>query len=185
MSPWEFRIGQTVSYRPRGKKWRAKITAVERDGRPFLAEIPVVDEHGTPVLYEEPPGSVNLVTDFENYDLVDQSENAADPWLAARLDHDDDGGVGRKKLAERLGTRPSFNEAIGAILEKWAPSRKRELLDDLLVLLHATWWSGRQRENGECARLLIDRCAANGVICCAHCTHYEDAAAVRSRMKEA
>ena len=46
MSPWEFKIGQIVGYKPRGDKWRARVTAIEEEGKPYLAEIPIVDEDG-------------------------------------------------------------------------------------------------------------------------------------------
>lgn len=183
MSPWEFRIGQLVGYKPRGVHWRAKVTAVERDGKPFLAEIPVVDEEGKPIEYKEPPKVINLIADFGNYYLVEQAKGGIDPWLAARLDHDDDGGMGRKKLAERLGLKEPYHEALATVIGKWGKDHPRELLDDLLVFVHASWNAGRIHENGECAKLMIDRCAERGVACCANCTHYEDAAAIRGRMK--
>ena len=184
MSPWQFKVGQLVGYRPRGPKWRARVTAIERDGKPFLAEIPVVDENGEPIRYDDPPAVVNPILDYENYYIVeDLKGNATEPWLAARLDHQDLGAAW-KALAERIGVREPYYQALASLMERWAPVESRgDLLDDLLVLLHAAWRAGAGTENAECARLLEKRCRDRGVICLAECTHPDDAAAIRERMR--
>lgn len=182
MAPWEFKIGQVVGYRPRGEKWRARVTATERDGKPFLAEIPVVDENGESILYEDPPAFVNPIIDYENYYLIeDLNGSGTDPWLAARLDHDDIAHAW-KAFAEKIGIKEPYYQALATLNEKWAPEGKRgEFLDDLLVLLHAAWRAGRYTENVECSRLLKKRCDDRGVICLAHCTHSEDVKAIEKR----
>ena len=89
MSPWEFKIGQIVGYKPRGDKWRARVTAMEEDGKPYLAEIPIVDEDGETIRYDEPPSHVNPILDYVNYVLIENvNGKSTDPWLAARLDHE-------------------------------------------------------------------------------------------------
>jgi hypothetical protein len=184
MSPWEFKVGQVVGYKPHGSRWRAKVTAVEREGKPFLAEIPIVDQEGIPIEYETPPTTVNPITDFENYYLIEQNDGELDPWLAARLDHNDDAGMGRQRLAERLGIAKPFHEALGTLVKKWGNGRNRELLDDLLVFIFASWTEGKRAENADCVRLLIDRCAQRGVECCVTCTHSDDARVIGLRMKK-
>lgn len=183
MSPWELKIGQIVGYKPRGDKWRARVTAMEREGKPFLAEIPVVDENGRGILYDDPPAFVNPIFDYENYYIVeDVNGTSTDPWIASRLDHDDIGGAW-KAFAEKIGIKEPYYQALATVMEKWAPEERRgDLLDDLLVLLHASWRAGRYSENGECARLLKKRCDERGAICLAHCTHPEDVKAVESRI---
>lgn len=185
MSPWELKIGQIVGYKPRGDKWRARVTAMEREGKPFLAEIPIVDEKGDAILYDDPPAFVNPIFDYENYYLVENvNGTATDPWIAARLDHDDKGGAW-KAFAEKIGIKEPYYQALATIMEKWAAEERRgELLDDLLVLLHASWRAGRYSENGECARLLKKRCDERGAMCLEHCTHPEDVKAVESRIWE-
>lgn len=185
MSPWELKIGQLVGYKPRGQKWRARVTAVERDGKHFLAEIPVVDEEGDPIRYDDPPSFVNVIMDFENYFIVEDVDGkATDPWIAARLDHEDTGGAWRA-FAERIGIKEPYYQALATLVEKWSTEGKRgEFLDDVLVLLHAAWRAGSAAENAECARLLERRCGERGLGCLEHCTHPEDAGAVRRRMKE-
>lgn len=89
MSPWELAIGQIVGYKPLGPKWRGRITAVERDGKCHYAVIPVVDAAGVAIVYEHPPKDVQLVLDYGNFYLVEQAVQMTDPWLAARLDHED------------------------------------------------------------------------------------------------
>lgn len=185
MSPWEFKIGQLVGYRPRGTKWRARVTAIERDGKSHLAEIPVVDEEGETIRYEDPPAFVNQIVDYENYFLVENVDGKpTEPWIAARLDHEDMRGAW-KAFADRIGVKEPFYQVLATVMEKWSPEEGRgNLLDDLLVLLHAAWRAGAASENTECARLLEKRCGERGIACLAHCTHPEDAAAVRRRAKE-
>lgn len=186
MSPWELKVGQVVGYRPRGPKWRARVTAVERDGKPFMAEIPVVDEQGEPIRYDDPPAFVNPIIDYEGYYIVEDvdGKGATEPWLAARLDHQDLGQAWRA-FAERIGLKEPYYSALATLVERWAPPERRgDILDDLLVLLHAAWRAGAAAENSEIARMLEKRCLDRGVSCLAHCTHPEDAAAVRSRLRE-
>lgn len=186
MSPWEFKVGQVVGYRPRGQKWRARVTAIEREGKPFLAEIPIVDENGDSISYEDPPAFVNPIIDYENYYLVENvdGKSATEPWLAARLDHQDLAQAW-KAFAERVGLKEPFYSALATVMERWAPPERRgDLLDDILVLLHAAWRAGAGAENSEIARMLERRCQERGVVCLAHCTHPEDAAAVRNRLAE-
>ncbi len=185
MTPWQFKVGQTVGYRPRGEKWRAKVTAVERDGKCFLAEIPVVDETGDPIRYEDPPAFVSEILDYEGYYIVEEVDGkGTDPWLAARLDHQDTGAAW-KSFAARIGVKDPFYQSLATIMEKWATERQRgEFLDDLLVLLHASWRAGMATENSEVARLIEKRCNDRGMGCLAHCTHPEDIQAVRRRMRE-
>ena len=182
MSPWEFKIGQIVGYKPRGDKWRARVTATERDGKPFLAEIPIVDENGDQVQYDDPPAFVNPIIDYENYVLVQNlNGNGTEPWLAARLDHADMGHAW-KAFSERIGIKEPYYQALATLMEKWALEEKRgEFLDDLLVLLHASWRAGVAAENLECASMLQKRCNERGVICLAHCTHPEDVKAIEGR----
>lgn len=185
MSPWELKIGQLVGYKPRGLKWRARVTAVERDGQSHLAEIPVVDEQGEPIRYEDPPAFVSRIMDYENYFLAEDVKGTpTEPWLAARLDHQD---LDRawKNLSDRIGLKEPYYHLLSAVMERWAPPERRgDLLDDLLVLLHAAWRAGAAVENGEAARLLERICRERGVGCLAHCTHPEDIDAIRSRMLE-
>ena len=183
MAPWEFKIGQLVGYKPRGEKWRARVTATEREGKPFLAENPVIDENGEAILYEDPPSYVNPIIDYENYYLVeDMTGSGTDPWLAARLDHQDMAAAW-KAFADRIGIKEPYYQALATVMEKWAPEDRRgDLLDDLLVLLHAAWRGGRYTENGECARLLKKRCDERGTICLAHCTHPDDVKAIEERL---
>jgi|SRR5579871_1790434 hypothetical protein len=185
MTPWEFKVGQLVGYKPRGEKWRARVTAVERDGKLFLAEIPVIDEKGDPIRYEDPPAFVSEIWDWENYFLVENVDGkGTDPWLAARLDHEDTGAAW-KSFAQRIGIKEPFYQALATVMEKWSPEKNRgDFLDDLLVLLHASWRAGMVTENAEVVRLLEKRCSDRGIICLAHCTHQEDAQAVRRRLRE-
>lgn len=185
MSPWEFKVGQIVGYRRRDPRWRARVTAMEKDGKPFLAEIPVVDEQGEPIRYDDPPAFVNPIIDYEGYYLVqDVDGKGTDPWLAARLDHEDTAAAW-KTFAERIGVKEPYYQALATLLEKYSLEKGRgEFLDDLLVLLHAAWRAGASTENADCARLLEKRCSERGIICLAHCTHSEDAAAIRKRMRE-
>lgn len=185
MAPWEFKIGQVVGYKPRGEKWRARVTAMEREGKPFLAEIPVIDERGESILYDDPPAYVNPIIDYENYYIVeDLKGSGTDPWLAARLDHEDVGGAW-KTFAEKIGIKEPYYQALATLSEKWVPEGSRgEFLDDLLVLIHAAWRAGRFTEIGECARLLKRRCDERGAICLAHCTHSDDVKAIQKRMWE-
>jgi hypothetical protein len=185
MSPWEFKVGQLVGYKPRGQKWRARVTAVERDGKCHLAEIPVVDEQGEPIRYDDPPAFVNDIVDYENYFLVQNVDGkGTDPWIAARLDHEDT-GLAWRTFAERIGVKEPYYQALATLMEKWSPEGQRgEFLDDLLVLLHAAWRAGTSTENSECARLLEKKCNERGIICLAHCTHSDDAQAIRRRIRE-
>lgn len=185
MAPWEFKIGQIVGYKPRGDKWRARVTAIEEDGKPYLAEIPVMDEKGESILYDDPPSFVNRIYDYENYYLVeDLRGSGTDPWLAARLDHADVGDAW-KAFAEKIGIKEPYYQALASVVEKWSEEGRRgEFLDDLLVLLHASWRAGRYSENVECARLLKKRCEERGIICLAHCTHSEDVKAIEKRVWE-
>lgn len=182
---WEFKIGQVVGYHPRGEKWRARVTAMEQDGKPFLAEIPIMDEQGEPIRYEEPPTHVSPILDYENYYLVENVNGVTtDPWLAARLDHDDKGNAW-KEFARKIGIKEPYYQALATIIEKWSFEGQRgEFLDDLLVLLHAAWRAGAVTENRECERLLQKRCDDRGVICLAHCTHPEDMKAVKERRRD-
>lgn len=183
MSPWEFKIGQVVGYHPRGEKWRARVTAIDREGKPFLGEIPITDENGESIYYEDPPAFVNPIIDYENYFLINDLEGSGtDPWLAARLDHKDI-DLAWKIFAERIGIKEPYYQALAVVTEKWAPEERRgELLDDILVLLHAAWRAGRYTENSECSRLLKKRCDERGAICLAHCTHSEDVKAIEKRI---
>lgn len=185
MSPWDFKVGQTVGYKPRGPHWRARVTAVEREGKPFLAEIPVVDEQGVPIRYDDPPAYVNPIVDYENYFLAEDVDGkATEPWIAARLDHLDLLQAW-KSFAERIGLREPYYQALATLMERWAPPERRgDLLDDVLVLLHAAWTAGAAAENEEAARLLERRCRERGIACLAHCTHHEDAEAMRNRLKD-
>lgn len=182
MSPWEMKPGQIVGYKPFGNLWRARVTALDPDGKPYLGQIPIVDEAGDPITYEDPPSFVAPVVDYPNYFLVEDVKGApTDPWLAARLDHEDT-GVAWKKFAERIGLREPYYQALGAVMEKWASEGNRgAFLDDLLVLLHASWRAGSAGENEEIARLLRKRCDDRGMICMAHCTHSDDIKAIRDR----
>lgn len=184
MSPWEFKVGQTVGYRPRGSRWRARVTAVEREGRPFLAEIPVVDEEGLPILYDDPPPFANPIVDYENYYLVEDVDGkATEPWLAARLDHRDLAEAWRA-FAERVGLREPYYQALATFVERWAPPERRgDILDDLLVLLHAAWSAGGTSGAEEAARFLEGLCKDGNGRCARGCTHKEDAAALRDRLK--
>lgn len=179
------KIGQLVGYAPRGPQWRARITAIERDGQSYLAEIPVVDEHGEPILYEEPPPFVSRILDYEHYFLVEDVKGVpTEPWLAARLDHKDL-ELAWKSLADRIGLREPYYHILSSVLERWAPPEQRgDLLDDLLVLLHAAWRTGASTENAEVARLIDRICQDRGAICLSRCTHPEDAQAIRNRGKE-
>lgn len=185
MSPWELKVGQIVGYKPRGEKWRARVTAIEREGKSFLAEIPIVDEEGDPIRYEDPPTFVSPIHDYENYYLVaNVAGNGTDPWLAARLDHEDTGNAW-KTFADRIGIKEPYYQALATLMEKWASESKRgEFLDDVLVLLHAAWRAGMFTENSECARLIEKRCHERGMICLAKCTHSEDVEAIKRRIKE-
>ncbi len=185
MSPWEFKIGQIVGYRPRGDHWRARVTATERDGKPFLAEIPIVDDGGDPIRYDDPPAFVNPIIDYENYYLVENlNGSGTDPWLAARLDHKDADNP-YKAFAEKIGIKEPYYQAMATLIEKWvAEGNRGEFLDDLLVLLHASWRAGMAADNSECARLLEKRCQDKGVICLAHCTHPEDIKAVKGLLRD-
>lgn len=180
MRPWEFKMGQVVGYRPRGEKWRARVTAIDRDGKPFLAEIPIVDEGGEAIRYEDPPGCVNAIIDYEQYYLVkDVNGSATDPWLAARLDHEDT-GTAWKAFAAKVGVKEPYYQALSTLLEKWVPEGARgEFLDDILVLLHASWRAGMAADNADCVRLLQKRCDEKGAICLAHCSHPEDIKALK------
>lgn len=155
MSPWEFRIGQIVGYRPRGEKWRARITAIERDGKPFVAEIPVVDEFGESIQYDGPPSIANPVWDYENYYLIeDVSGITTEPWLAARLDHQNLVEAW-KSLAEKVGLKETYYQVLATVMERWAPLERRgDLLDDILVLMHAAWSSGERAAYADCIHFL-------------------------------
>jgi hypothetical protein len=185
MNPWDLKVGQLVGYRPRGGKWRARVTAVEREGKCFFAEIPVMDEDGHPIRYEEPPAIANAILDYENYYVVKEVDGrATEPWLAARLDHQDLAAAW-KALAARIGLKEPYYGALAALVERWAPEDGRgDFLDDLLVFLHAVWRAGEASENAECIRLLEKRCRDKGIGCLAHCTHPEDSAAIRERLRE-
>lgn len=89
MSPWEFAIGQVVGYKPYGPKWRGKVTVLERDGKPVFAIIPTIDQEGHPIRYDKPPSTAMPIVDVQNYFLVEATVQMTDPWLAARLDHED------------------------------------------------------------------------------------------------
>jgi len=185
MSPWELKVGQIVGYRPRGEKWRARVTAMEEDGKPFMAEIPIVDENGEPIRYDEPPTHVNAILDYENYYLV-QNVNGAitDPWLAARLDHQDPGNAW-KIFAEKIGIKEPYYQALATVVEKWSQVGQRgDIMDDILVLLHAAWRAGASSENRECERLIRERCNERGIICLANCTHQDDIKAIKDRRKD-
>jgi hypothetical protein len=158
---------------------------MEREGKPSLAEIPIVDESGIGICYDDPPSAVNPIMDYENYYLVeDVKEAGSDPWIAARLDHNDVGHAW-KAFAERIGIREPYYQALAMVIEKWVPEKGRgEFLDDLLVLLHASWRAGRYQENVECARLLKKRCDERGAICLINCTHSEDVQAIEKRLWE-
>lgn len=185
MSPWEFKVGQIIGYKPRGEKWRARVTAMEEEGKPFLAEIPIVDEDGSPINYDSPPSHVNPILDHENYVLIQNVNGVAtDPWLAARLDHEDPGGAW-KVFAEKIGIKEPYYQALAMVVEKWAPEGQRgDILDDMLVLLHAAWRAGACSENRECERLVKQRCNERGIICLAHCTHQDDIKAIKERRQE-
>ena len=184
MAPWEMKVGQIVGFAPRGQLWRARVTAVEREGKSFLAEIPIVDETGEPIRYEDPPAYANPIVAFEEYYLVeDVAASTTEPWLAARLDHQDLPQAW-KGLAERLGIKEPYYQLLSSVMERWAPPERRgDLLDDLLVLLHAAWRAGASTENGEAARLVEQRCSERGGTCLNSCTHPEDAEAIRQRMR--
>lgn len=185
MTPWEMRVGQLVGYKHRSAKWRARVTAVERDGKHYLAEIPVVDDDGEPIRYDDPPAFVNEIYDFENYYLIeDINGKGTDPWLAARIDHADVGGAW-KSFAAKIGIKEPYYQALATLIDKYAPEGQRgEFLDDLLVLLHASWRAGMTTENSECARMIEKLCSDRGIGCLAHCTHREDSQALRKRMKD-
>lgn len=185
MTPWEMKCGQLVGYKLRGPKWRARVTAVERDGKAYMAEIPVVDEEGEPIRYDDPPPAVSEIYDFENYFLVeDVNGKATDPWLAAKLDHADVGAAW-KAFAAKIGVKEPYYQSLATVMEKWAPEGLRgDFLDDLLVLLHASWRAGMSTENSECVRLIEKVCNDRGISCLEHCTHREDAQALRRRMKD-
>lgn len=155
MSPWEFKVGQVVGYRPRGEKWRARVTAIERDGKPFVAEIPVVDEAGEPIQYDGLPSIANPIWDYENYFLVeDVSGVTSEPWLAARLDHQNLVEAW-KSLAERVGLREPYYQALATVMERWAAvDRRGDLLDDILVLMHAAFTAGAGSAYSDCVRIL-------------------------------
>lgn len=155
MSPWEFKVGQVVGYKPRGEKWRARVTAIERDGKPFVAEIPVIDEVGEAIQYDGPPSIANPIWDYENYYLVeDVSGTTTEPWLAARLDHQNLAAAW-KSLAERVGLREPYYQALATLMERWAPVERRgDLLDDVLVLMHAAWTAGAGAAYTDCMRFL-------------------------------
>lgn len=185
MSPWEFKIGQIVGYRPRGDKWRARVTAMEEDGKPYLAEIPIVDEDGEPIRYDEPPSHINPILDYVNYVLIENvNGKATDPWLAARLDHEANPGAW-KAFAEKIGIKEPYYQALATVVEKWSQEGQRgDILDDLLVLLHAAWRAGASAENRECERIIKTRCDSRGVVCIGECTHPDDMKAIRDRRKE-
>lgn len=185
MTPWEMKVGQLLGYKPRGGKWRVKVTAVERDGKHFLAEIPVVDENGDAIQYEDPPTIVSEIFDFENYYLVDDVDGkTTDPWLAARIDHADVSGAW-KSFAAKIGVKEPYYQALATVMEKWTvEGRRGEFMDDILVLLHAAWRAGMATENSECVRALEKLCNDRGVGCLAHCTHPEDARALKGRMTD-
>lgn len=182
MSPWEFRAGQVVGYTPSGSLWRAKVTAIDPSGKPYLGQIPIVDEEGNSITYDDPPSYVAPIVDYANYYLVEDVKGPpTDPWLAARLDHADT-GVAWKNFAEKIGLNDGYYQAMGALMEKWAGEGKRgEFLDDLLVFLYACWRAGSAAENEEIYRLLKKRCEDRGTICLAHCTHPDDMKEVRKR----
>lgn len=158
MSPWEFKVGQLVGYGPRGEKWRARVTAGERDGKPYVAEIPVVDEAGEPIQYDGLPSVANPILDYENYYLVeDVGGTKTEPWLAARLDHQNLAEAW-KALAERIGLREPYYQALATFMERWAPLERRgDLLDDILVLMHAAWSAGAGTAYADCVRLLEEK----------------------------
>lgn len=184
MRPWDLKVGQIVGYKPRGERWRARVTAMEVDGKPYMAEIPIVDESGDTIRYDEPPTHVNPIVDFENYYLVENVNGSTDPWLAARLDHEANPGAW-KNFAEKIGIKEPYYQALATVVEKWAREGERgDILDDLLVLLHAAWRAGASSENRECERLIKQRCDARGIICLAECTHPEDIKAIKERRKE-
>jgi hypothetical protein len=71
------------------------------------------------------------------------------------------------------------------VVEKWSTEGQRgDILDDLLVLLHAAWRAGAASENRECERIIKTRCDSRGVVCIGECTHAEDMKAIRDRRKE-
>lgn len=183
MSPWEFKIGQVVGYKPRGDRWRARVTALDH-GKPFLAEIPIVDQDGDPIRYEEPPTDINPILDYENYYIVDDVNGlSTDPWLAARLDHQDNASAW-KDFAEKIGLKEPYYQALGMVMEKWSQEGQRgDILDDLLVLLHAAWRAGAATENKECERLIQKRCDDHGIGCVENCTHTEDVKAIKERRR--
>lgn len=185
MTPWEMKVGQLLGYRPRGPKWRVRVTAIEREGRHYLAEIPVVDEDGEPIQYDDPPTIVSEIFDFENYYLVlDVDGKGTDPWLAARIDHADVGEAW-KSFAAKIGIKEPYYQLLATIIEKWSEEGRRgEFMDDILVLLYAAWRAGTATENAECARTIEKLCNDRGVSCLAHCTHREDSQALRKRMKD-
>lgn len=185
MSPWEFKIGQIVGYTPLGDLWRARVTMMEDGGKPFLAEIPIIDRAGDPIQYDEPPSHISPILDYPNYYLVqDVNGKTTEPWLAARLDHEDPGHAWRA-FAEKIGIKEPYYQALATIMEKWSPEGQRgEFLDDLLVLLHAAWRAGGATENRECERLIQKRCDERGVICLAECTHPDDIKAIKQRRKD-
>lgn len=185
MTPWEMKVGQLLGYKPRGSKYRARVTAVERDGKHYLAEIPVVDDDGEPIRYDDPPPFVAEIYDFENYYLVEDIDGkATDPWLAARIDHADV-GLAWKNFAAKIGLKEPYYQALAMVIEKWAPEEQRgEFLDDLLVLLHASWRAGMSTENSECVRLIEKLCNDRGISCLTNCTHREEAQALKRRMKD-
>lgn len=89
MSPWELAIGQVLGYRPFGPRWRCRVTAIERGGKCLYAVIPTVDGEGKQIRYERPPSGASPIADVENYFIIEQTVQMTDPWLAARLDHED------------------------------------------------------------------------------------------------
>lgn len=184
MSPWEFKIGQVVGYKPRGEKWRARVTAMEDGGKPFLAEIPIVDESGDPIRYDEPPTHINPILDHANYYIVQEVNGlSTDPWLAARLDHDDKANAW-KAFAGKIGLKEPYYQALAMVMEKWSSEGQRgDILDDLLVLLHAAWRAGAATENKECERLIQKRCEDRGMGCLGECTHSEDVKAIKDRRR--
>lgn len=185
MTPWELKVGQIVGYLGRGPKWRARVTVVERNGKHYMAEIPIVDENGDPIRYDDPPTDVSIIADFENYYVVENVDGVGtDPWLAARLDHQDVSDAW-KNFAAKIGIKEPYYQALATVIERWAPEGSRgQFLDDLLVLLHASWRAGMVTENSECARLIEKRCSDRGIGCLAHCTHQDDVRAVKKRLRE-
>lgn len=184
MSPWELKVGQVLGYRPRGEKWRARVTAIEQDGKCFMGEIPVRDEWGNEISYDEPPASVSPIFDYENYYIVeDVKENTTDPWIAAKLDHQDPLDAW-KVFSERIGIKEPYYQALASITEKWASEGRRgEFLDDLLAFLYSAWRTGALSENSECAKLIEKRCKERGGMCLADCTHAADEKAIRDRVR--